>query len=220
MWIRSNFAFIRVIDVWLGLAVCFLYLQDSQKRSFASDILILMYNINRLISSLLRWFRRWYYCHRVDAWIFLFLFLFLFLIPLLLLVTDNLEMNVIVFVDRSEAFCANNALGFFYIINAVDGVAILYGIGKRINYSFLCSAIRTVRFPIYNIYFIDSQSNMGLWERKFMNIIKLILNMNTSRTSVNTSLVRNSIIFIVIAENNILLSVSIILISQISYVVN
>jgi hypothetical protein len=80
-----------------------------------------------------------------------------------------------VFVDRSEIFYANNALGFFYIINTVGGVAVfLYEIGKYINYNFLYLVIRTVWFPIYSIYFINFQSNMGLWERRFINIIRLM----------------------------------------------
>jgi hypothetical protein len=72
-------------------------------------------------------------------------------------------MDIVVPVDRSEASCAGDALGSSCIVNAIDDVAaFLCGIGKRIDYSLLYSAIRIVRFPIYSMHFIDSQSNMGL----------------------------------------------------------
>jgi hypothetical protein len=72
-------------------------------------------------------------------------------------------MDIVVLVDRSEVSCVSDALGSSCIVNAIDGVAaFLCGIGKRIDYNLLCSAIRSVRFPIYNMHFIDSQSNIGL----------------------------------------------------------
>jgi hypothetical protein len=221
MWIRFNFVFARILGVWLGLAVCFLYLQDSQKRSFASDILIFMYDANRLTSSLLRWSRCWYHYYRVGAWAFLFLFLFLFLVPLLLLAAGDSGVGIVEPVGRSEASCAGDALGSSCIVNAIGGVAaFLYGVGKRIGYSLLCSAIRTMRFPICSIHFIDSQSNMGLWGRRSMNAMRLVLNVGIWRIPVSTSSLGSSTVSIVIAGSDILPPASMISGSQISYVVN
>jgi hypothetical protein len=176
-WIRSSFAFARAWNVWLRVTVCFPYLQDSHKRSLASDILILILDVNRLTSSLLRWPRRWYYYYRIGTCAFVFLFLFLG--PLLLLAADGSKVNVVIFVGRSEVFCADDVLGFSYIVNAAVAdsiVALVYGIGKRISYNILFSAIRTVLLPIYNIYSKNSQSNVNLWGRRSINIIRLMPN--------------------------------------------
>jgi hypothetical protein len=53
-----------------------------------------------------------------------------------------------------------------------------------------------------------------------MNTIRLISNVDIWRISVNINLLENSTMLIIIAGNDILLFVSIILNSQISYVVN
>jgi hypothetical protein len=109
-------------------------------------------------------------------------FLFLFLGSLLLLAADGLRIDVVLFIDRSEVFYAGDILRSFCIINtaAVDGmVTLLYKIEKRIIYNLFRSTIRTVLLPIYNIYSIDFQSNVGLWGRRFINIIKLVSNIDT-----------------------------------------
>jgi hypothetical protein len=53
-----------------------------------------------------------------------------------------------------------------------------------------------------------------------MNAIRLVLNIDIWRTSININLLGNSTVPIVIAENDILFPASIISGSQISYVIN
>jgi hypothetical protein len=150
-------------------------------------------------------------------------FLFLLLGLLLLLAAGGSAVDVVIFVGRSEIFCAGDALGPSYKANtaAAGGiVALVYKIGKCISYSLFRSAIGIILFPIYNIYSKNFQSNVHLWERTSINAIKLVPNVSTWRTSINTNLLENSIMLIAIVRNNILFLASINSDSQILYVVN
>ena len=108
------------------------------------------------------------------------MFLFLFLGPLLLLAVGGSGVDVVVFVDCSEASCVCGALGPSCTVNAADGiVAFVCGVGKRIGHSLFRSATRTVLLPMCSMHSMDSQSNVGLWGRRSMSAMRLVPNVGT-----------------------------------------